>query len=1196
MQSRAQCLRREHSVGAETDGRIPVRHVLVSYGGEMMNPGGSARLRMVAACALCVVLVFLSLTALCTAAGPPRKVSLQLRWDYQYQFAGYLAADWKGYYAEEGLEADIRSAIIAGGQILSAVEEVGAGRADFGVGAADVLIARDRGVPLVLLATIFQQSSSAFYSLPSAGVSSLADFTRLRVARKVGDLIDVEMQVMLRAEGIDPETVRAYPHEMGAAHLLEGRVDIMPGYSFALPYSLRKVGIEPHVISARSYGIDFYGDSLFAREDLVRREPELVERFIRASLRGWEYALSNPEETARMISDLYPGRRPKEEVLAANLYQTDAVRELALFPDVGVGHGNPHRWERMHEHLLAAGLVRKPFDPALLLEHIQAEEAEAARKRNRILATLAAGLGALTLVALTVVSLLNRAFRKRTAELEREALRREGAEAGLQQREELYRLIAENSSDSIWAMDADRCFTYLSPSTARIFGYGMGELVGMSWKEVVAPGYVAPLSDKLDSLCASPGSEGLKADIRVRHKDGHEMWAEVCASAVWTADGRLRGIVGVSRDITEKERIIQALNASERMHRTLVDSMPDIVMRFDPAARHIFVSPNVTRVIDMEPERFLGRTHRELGFAENFCDEVESAIRRVVDTGEPQEQEIRVLGRSGWFVFDWRLVPEEDEAHGRVQSVLSIARDVTDQRRMERDYENLFQQMMEGFALHEIICDEEGIPVDYRFLSVNSAFERMTGLCGERVVGRTVLEVLPDTEPYWIETYGKVALTGQAASFENYSSAIDRYFEVKAFSPELGVFACIFSDITERVHGQHALLLAKEQAEEASKVKSQFLANMSHELRTPLNGIMGMLQVLEDTSLDGTQVVYVDMALQSCRRITRLLGDILDISKIESGMMELVCEPFSVPEIMATVQNLFNVSAVSGNVRLSVRVGDDVPETVRGDASRLLQVLNNLVGNAIKFTADGSVDLDVSLLFPPAPGTVRLLFTVTDTGVGIPEEMQNRVFEPFTQADGGITRRYEGAGLGLSIVRRIVERMGGNISIDSEAGGGTTVCVAVPFSMPEPLVASPGKVTFASALPGQTRALRILLAEDDPVNRMAATRFMEKLGHTVHVAENGMEVLGSLRQARYDVIFMDIQMPFMDGLEATRVIRQGGAGEENTGVPIIALTAYAMVGDAQRFLQSGMNAYLAKPLDFSALSHVLAGLNGEAPE
>jgi signal transduction histidine kinase/FixJ family two-component response regulator/HPt (histidine-containing phosphotransfer) domain-containing protein len=441
-----------------------------------------------------------------------------------------------------------------------------------------------------------------------------------------------------------------------------------------------------------------------------------------------------------------------------------------------------------------------------------------------------------------------------------------------------------------------------------------------------------------------------------------------------------------------------------------------------------------------------------------------------------------------------------------------------------------------------------------------------------------------------------------------------------AFNAMTAELANSYSTLEERVRqrtaelvaSQNALAEAKDVAESANRAKSEFLANMSHEIRTPLNGILGMADLLRATTLSSEQRDYVELVRQSAEALMRLLNDVLDLSKIEAGMLPFEHVDFSLRDCVQSAVKLLSVRAADRGLGLSCRIAPDVPDSLRGDPGRLRQIIVNLVGNAIKFTEEGEIVVEVDTERPAdkmdvrgrdvaSGGDVRLRFSVQDTGIGIPAHMQSLVFDAFVQVDSTAARRHGGTGLGLSISSRLVRLMGGRIWLDSKPGEGTTVFFTARFA-PASAVVEPHDACAASGefaldrpsaasgdTPGHTRKLNVLVAEDGLINQKVVRGMLEKLGHRVTVTSNGREALQAVRERPFDVIFMDIHMPELDGYETTAAIRASDDVRVRC-LPIIALTADVMRDDRQRCLAAGMDEYLAKPIRVAELVRVLEGL------
>jgi PAS domain S-box-containing protein len=537
------------------------------------------------------------------------------------------------------------------------------------------------------------------------------------------------------------------------------------------------------------------------------------------------------------------------------------------------------------------------------------------------------------------------------------------------------------------------------------------------------------------------------------------------------------------------------------------------------------------------------------------------------------------------------------DAQNAIIGYLLIGTDNTARKLVEAEQRKLDQRLRDQqFYTRSLIesnidalmtTDPAGIITD-----VNKQMEALTGCTRDELIGAPFKGYF--TDPERAEAAIKRVLSERkvtdyelTACARNGKQTVVSYNATTFYDRDRtlqGVFAAA-RDVTERKRVEAELQQAKAMAETASQTKSDFLASMSHEIRTPMNAIIGIADLLAKTPLSAEQDKYVQIFRRAGDNLLHLINDILDLSKVEASQLELERTRFSLDDLLGKVTEMVAVRAQEKGLALVCEVAPDVPRNLIGDPTRLSQVLLNLLGNALKFTESGEVALRVTSDSEPSPSGV-LQFTISDTGIGIPDEKLGAVFERFTQADSSTTRRYGGTGLGLTISKRLVELMGGRISVESGLGKGSVFSFAVPLGIwagATRRAAAPAGVCLEPPLP----ELRILLVEDSPDNRTITVAYLRDTPYRVEIAENGAIALAKFTAGAYDLVLMDRQMPVMDGLTATRAIREWEQSMHRPPTPIIALTASALKGDQEKFVAAGCTAYLTKPIKQDVLLHAI---------
>ena len=638
-----------------------------------------------------------------------------------------------------------------------------------------------------------------------------------------------------------------------------------------------------------------------------------------------------------------------------------------------------------------------------------------------------------------------------------------------------------------------------------------------------------------------------------------------------------------------------AREALERLClRSLLASRQDRIFFKDAEGRFLFVSAGFLAHLaaGRTHEEVIGKTDFDL-FSEPHAAAAFADEQLVMTTGEPLIDKVEretFTDRDDIWVSTMKM-PLRD-GRGAIIGTWGISRDITAQVGTEQLLAANRELLSANERQHRLVFELNPQPVfvydrhTLEILAVSNSAVTNYGHTREELLSMSVMDVRPASERASFLEYlqsGRRLVGSEVATPWRHQYKDGTIIDVEITSEDL-IFdgrecrIALCHNVTERNRSAAEIAVARDEAVEASNLKSAFLANMSHEIRTPMNGVIGMAELLLDTELTREQRSFAEQVARSGEQMLALINDILDVSKIEAGQLELDVADFDLHETIEQTCAVAGLKADAMGIKLEVTIEAGTPRCVRGDARRLRQVLLNLVANAVKFTAAGGVTVVASAEASPGEEQTVVRIAVSDTGIGIDPAILTKIFEPFTQADASTTRNYGGTGLGLAIVRELVELMRGRIGCESVPGVGSTFFFSIPLASPAAERAGAVRPEPASARETELWAStpRLLVVEDSPVNQVVAVRTLERLGCVCDVACDGREALEALASASYDAVMMDCQMPVMDGYEATAQLRRREAGGRRT--PVIAMTAHAMKGDAERCLAAGMDDYIAKPM------------------
>lgn len=715
-------------------------------------------------------------------------------------------------------------------------------------------------------------------------------------------------------------------------------------------------------------------------------------------------------------------------------------------------------------------------------------------------------------------------------------------------------------------------------------------------------------SDEIGSLLVVPlaaaagellGTLFLTGEEPFSNRDAHVIRGLAAQAAVALDNARLyraavdneRRLTETNNELVDRFHQLESLKAASEATQANLDNVLSGIQEafslLDRSYRFVYLNQEAAAMAGSQVQDMIGRSFWEL-FPDLVGSGLDNALENAQNTGHLIRLEEYYAGRDRWY---------EHRVHPSAQGLLSVfTLDITETkkaelsaRKMELWLKAIFDQTSGYFAI---------LHPDGRTAQLNQQALTATGLPLQELLDRPVWEVElwnVEGEAERLRASWDIATAGAVVrEVANYRHAdgtlrtMDR--SLTPILDEVGQIRYILIeglDITDLKRTEEALERARDQALLANRMKSEFLANMSHEIRTPLSGIRGMTEFLQETELEGNQKEYVEAINRCSQGLLAIVGDVLDLSRIEAGELEIREETFELRSTVEHLVGLFAYRTKEKGVELSLSMAEEIPDIVLGDADRLRQILTNLVNNSVKFTDVGSIVVRVAAGHRCGPNSV--LFEVADSGVGIQDEGKGKLFQPFSQVDSSASRRFGGTGLGLSIVKRLVELMRGEVGFESAYGKGSTFWFELPLAPSSSELLPVARELKGGPEPAREMLdqLRVLVAEDNDVSRRVALLQLEKLGVLARAVTNGQEVLAALREEAFDLILMDCQMPQLDGYAAASIIRSPEF-DGHKDVVIIALTAHAFKGEREKCLAAGMDDYTIKPLAIDSLKSLLS--------
>ncbi|MCC6546398.1 PAS domain S-box protein [Candidatus Sumerlaeota bacterium] len=736
----------------------------------------------------------------------------------------------------------------------------------------------------------------------------------------------------------------------------------------------------------------------------------------------------------------------------------------------------------------------------------------------------------------------------------------------------------------IWSgAPAENRLLFMSPAGEKIYGRPIRQFRDDPelWRKVVHPDDAHLVADYEEQLRVNGVA---RREYRILRGDGTIRWVNDSATVARDENGKATRINGILSDITERKRAEHALMESQQHLQSIVQGVSIILFAIDTNGIFTLADGRGLRSMAMRARDVVGKSIQDVF---HNSDAMLVGWKKALSGAAFMQ----VILHGGSF-FEMRFSPVK-KIDGTVEGAVAVGTDVS-----ARETAQIALQESEDRFRRLASATSEGVGIlrDGVFTDVNEMLCSMFGYSRTDLIGKKTLSLIaPTSHESFHDSKDRDKSSFELVGLRSNGSTFPIELSERIAAEEsIHSRVVVIRDITIQTRALEEYRRARDVAEQAAHLKSEFLANMSHEIRTPLHVVLSMAELLAHSALNADQREYLQKIDASGRALLELINDILDFSKIEAGKLELETVSFLLSDLFDEIIELQEDRAHSKGLEFSTSIDPQVPRYLYGDPARLRQVMLNLTSNAIKFTQHGAVRVMASLQEVAERGRVSIRFSVVDTGVGIPAHLHEKLFKSFSQVDASTTRRYGGTGLGLVISRAIVSAMGGSIEVHSRENEGSEFSFTVSLRIGTPIAPSAEMgITPTDPAPfGQhqgpdkeEKARRILVVEDNPVNQFVAKGMLKILGYDIDIANNGKEALEILQARSYDLIFMDCQMPILDGYATTRAIRHLESGKRS--VPIVAMTANAMKGDAEKCLEAGMDAYVSKPVSLETLRNVL---------